>query len=46
MKVIRATQIGVIDDGGWFGGMACGFVVGDERSNALAVQATDLDGAG
>lgn len=46
MKVIRATQIGVIDDGGWFGGMACGFVVGDERGNALAVQATNLDSAG
>ncbi|MER8772183.1 hypothetical protein NKH63_26115 [Mesorhizobium sp. M0960] len=46
MKVIRATQIGVIDDGGWFGGLPCGLVIGDERDDALAVQPTDLDSAG
>lgn len=43
MEVIRATQIGVIDDGGRFGGMPCGLVIGDKRSDALAVQPTDLD---
>lgn len=45
MKVIGTTQIGVIDDGGRFGGMACGLMIGDERRNALAVQPADLDGA-
>ncbi|MDP9812578.1 nitrate reductase NapAB chaperone NapD [Rhizobium tibeticum] len=29
----------MIDNGGWFGGMAAGLVVGQKRSNAFAVQA-------
>ncbi|MCS0463007.1 hypothetical protein K8R51_32100 [Rhizobium favelukesii] len=36
----------MIDDGGRFGGMTRRLVVGEKRSNAFAVQATDLDGAG
>ncbi|MER8772970.1 hypothetical protein NKH63_30470 [Mesorhizobium sp. M0960] len=44
-----ATQIGVIDDGGRFGGRPCGLVIGNKcnkRGDALAVQPTDLDSAG
>jgi len=38
MEVAGTTQIGVVDDGG--------FVIGDERCNALAGEPADLDGTG
>ena len=46
MEVAGTTQIGVIDDGAGTGGGPGGFVIGDERCNALAGQPADLDGAG
>lgn len=44
MKVAGAAQVGVLHDGGGFGGMSVGFVGGDERGDGLAGQAADLDG--
>ncbi len=46
MKVAGATKIGVLADGGRFGGVPGRFVGFDEGGDAFAVQATDLERAG
>lgn len=46
MEVAGAAQIGVVHDGGGFGGGSCGFVIGPDRCDALAGEPSDLDGAG
>ncbi|WP_167378745.1 hypothetical protein [Mesorhizobium prunaredense] len=43
MKVTRAANIGMLADGGRFGGVPGGFVGFDECGDALAVQAADLE---
>jgi hypothetical protein len=45
MQVAGTAQIDVIHDGAGRGGGLSGFVIGDERGNALAGEPADLDGA-
>lgn len=45
MEVTGTTQIGVVDDSAGAGGRSGRLVVGDERGDALASQAANLDGA-
>ncbi|MER9338344.1 hypothetical protein NKJ06_31055 [Mesorhizobium sp. M0293] len=46
MKVAWAAKIGVLADGGRFGGVPGGFVGFDEGADAFAVQAADLESTG